>query len=86
MNRRHFIQNTLAITGLASIVASCTPKKKIKGKIIGASASIGHLMRNNKFGPPVEVSQKEVVIIGGGISGLSAAYHLQKMGIRDFSL
>lgn len=86
MNRRHFIQAALAFAGLSAFVGSCRPKKKIKGGIVGSSAHIGHLLRDKKFAEPAAAVQKDVVIVGGGVSGLSAAYHLNKTGISDFLL
>jgi protoporphyrinogen oxidase len=86
MKRRDFIQAGVAFTGLAGWLSSCKPSKQIRGGIRGASAQVGHLLRDNKFGQPQAVTKKEVVIVGGGISGLSAAYHLGKAGIHDFLL
>ncbi|RYF87169.1 MAG: FAD-dependent oxidoreductase [Chitinophagaceae bacterium] len=86
MDRRSFIQASLTFTGVSALLASCKPRKKVKGKIVGASSNVGHLLRDKKFDQPTSVQKKEVVIVGGGVSGLSAAYHLQKGGIHDFVL
>ena len=86
MNRRDFIQDTLALIGLAYAATSCNKKSKIKGSILGASAKVGHLLRDASFPEPTEVITKEVVIVGGGVSGLSAARFLQRNRIHDFVL
>lgn len=86
MNRKHFIGLSLGFTGIGHFIFSCRSKKKIKGGIIGASASIGHLLRDKNNAPPVETIHKKVAIIGGGVSGLTAARHLQQQGIEDFAL
>ena len=86
MKRRDFIQLAVGISGCTALLPSCTPKKKIKGKILGSSAHIGHLLRDKTFEKPSEVAQKDVVIVGAGVSGLSAAYHLKKAGIENFAL
>src|SRR4051812_34461316 len=86
MNRRKFILAVTALTSVAGLPFSCTKKRIIKGKIMGASASVGHLLRDQQFGEPVEMTVKDVVIIGGGVSGLSAARALQKQGINQFTL
>ncbi|HYH15242.1 MAG TPA: FAD-dependent oxidoreductase [Flavisolibacter sp.] len=87
MNRRDFIQDSLALIGLTAAFASCQQKEKaIKGKIMGASAHVGHMLRDASFTTPAETIQKDIVIVGGGVSGLSAARFLQKQGVKDFLL
>jgi hypothetical protein len=58
----------------------------VTGNIIGASSAIGHKLREGKFPLPSESMRKKVVIIGGGIAGLSAAWKLHKSGFDDFIL
>jgi monoamine oxidase len=84
MRRRKFLKLSIAFTGLNSFLSSCHPKKKIKGSIIGASSNVGHLLRDRNFSLPEKTTKHQIVIIGAGASGLSAAYHLQKAGITDF--
>jgi hypothetical protein len=86
MNRKNFIQAFVAFAGVFGLAASCRKKKAIKGTIIGASADVGHLIRDKKFEEPAEIIEKDVVIIGGGVSGLSAARILHNEGITDFVL
>ncbi len=86
MRRRQFIQSVAALTGAGYALPGCQPRKKIGGKIIGASAATGHLLRDKTFGEPTSITQKEIVIVGGGISGLSAARHLHQSGVLDFAL
>src|SRR3954471_20768111 len=86
MKRRRFIQYAAAMAGVAPLLKGCKATPVIKGSIVGASAAIGHLLRDRKFDQPVEISQKEVVIVGGGVSGLSAARWLNKSGVADFAI
>ncbi|RYZ33183.1 MAG: FAD-dependent oxidoreductase, partial [Sphingobacteriales bacterium] len=58
----------------------------MKGRIVGASAAIGHLLREHKDAKPAQTAEKEIVIIGGGVSGLSAARYLQKNGFKSLTL
>lgn len=56
------------------------------GEIVGASDRIGHMLRD---GLRVEVASENwrdvgVVIVGGGVAGLSAAWRLLKAGFEDF--
>lgn len=59
---------------------------KFTGKIMGASHERGHLLRSKTFSHPDQTEHKKIVIVGGGISGLSAAWKLNKSGVDDFAL
>ena len=83
MHRRKFIRLSAAATAALSLPA-CSPSSKIKGGIVGASANIGHMLRDQNFDAPAETIQKKIVIVGAGISGLTAGYHLKKNGENDF--
>jgi protoporphyrinogen oxidase len=86
MNRRDFIQYGVATMGIGAVLNACKSESKIKGSIMGASSAVGHLLRDKKFDSVASSEQQEVVIIGAGISGLSAGYHLKKQGISNFVL
>jgi monoamine oxidase len=84
MKRRHFIKTTVAATGILPAFNACKSKRLIKGSIIGSSVKIGHLIKDKHFDQPTEIITKDVVIIGGGVSGLSAGRWLKNSGIEDF--
>ena len=65
---------------------SCRQRKSIGGSIIGASSQVGHKLLSQISGSPVEEQRVNIVIIGGGVSGLSAGYFLQKGGENNFVL
>lgn len=52
------------------------------GRIVGASQAVGHLLRDggapSASGPP---EHADVVVVGGGVSGLSAAWRLRETGL-----
>lgn len=60
--------------------------RRIEGRILGASAAHGHRLRGGSFPAPSETRRAGIVIVGGGIAGLSAAWRLQKKGFTDFTL
>jgi protoporphyrinogen oxidase len=56
------------------------------GTIVGASANVGHLLRDGQLSPPSQIREVETVIVGGGVAGLSAAWWLKKNGYDNFAL
>ena len=56
------------------------------GEIVGQSASLGHILREARsFDVPRDRWEtRKVVIIGGGIAGLSAAWKLKQQNFNDF--
>ncbi|HEX6099941.1 MAG TPA: FAD/NAD(P)-binding protein, partial [Thermoanaerobaculia bacterium] len=56
------------------------------GELVGASHSVGHRLRGGPLPQPSRWETHEVVIAGGGIAGLSAAWRLAHAGIRDVVL
>lgn len=84
----------MALIAGATVTATqytrCSSKKDkyghITGKIHGASAAIGHQLRDTTFTTPQHIEEFDVVIVGSGIAGLSAARVLQQNGIHRFSM
>ncbi len=82
MHRRTFLQ-----TGAAVCLASCTDSSPITGGIIGANHAAGHWLRDLKSPPaPSRTVATDVVILGGGISGLMAALRLHQSGVQKITL
>lgn len=75
-------------TGSAALVGlSLKSEKKIEGSFVNEAAAAGHLLRDRKAFPAAkQIVKIPVVIVGGGISGLSAAWRLRKSGFSDFVL
>lgn len=60
---------------------------KIGGSLVHESVDAGHRIRDHaRFAAPDEVRRIPLVIVGGGIAGLSAAWRLASRGFRDFVL
>ena len=59
---------------------------RITGKIVGASHRVGHRLREGNLPAPQQTREVPVVIVGGGMAGLSAGWKLTRSGMRDFLL
>ncbi len=78
--RRRFL--AAGLVGLAS-----KSDRQIAGSFVNDSADVGHRLRGRgPFQTPARRERVPAVIVGGGMAGLSAAWRLQKRGLRDFVL
>ncbi|MFL5605440.1 MAG: FAD-dependent oxidoreductase [Gemmatimonadaceae bacterium] len=60
---------------------------RISGAFVNDSSAIGHRLRDRGVWPAVRGRRRvPVVIVGGGIAGLSAAWQLERRGFHDFVL
>jgi len=74
-------------TSAALVGLSIKGDRVISGSFVNDSFQMGHQLRDRKSFPPTrEVVKRAVVIVGGGIAGLSAAWRLHKKGFTDFVL
>ncbi len=83
LGRRKFLGfGSAALVGL-----SLKSDRKIEGSFVNDSFQVGHLLRDHaSFPAPNRTEKFPVVIVGGGIAGLSAAWRLRKRGFSDFVL
>ncbi|MCG2575384.1 FAD-dependent oxidoreductase [Dechloromonas sp. XY25] len=83
-SRREF----LATVGAAAL-AGCAPAGKIPlppGELLGMNVALGHRLRDGRL-PPHDLTRRTgVLIVGAGISGLSAAWWLARHGHHDFTV
>ena len=81
ISRRKFLNKTaggLALSLAIPSITACSGKQTFNGVITGPNAELGHRLRSMDFPPPTKTVSTSVAIIGGGISGLSAARFLKK--------
>ncbi|HTO11043.1 MAG TPA: NAD(P)-binding protein [Candidatus Binatia bacterium] len=72
----------LAAGGCRASVAS-----PIEGAIVGAGHGLGHRLREpGAWPPPARTERVAVAIVGGGVAGLGAAWHLTRTGVSDLVL
>ena len=78
--RRQFL--SAALVGLTA-----KGERRIAGGFVNDAFPTGHRIRDHAtFSKPARVEKYPIVIVGGGIAGLSAAWRLAKRGFRDFVL
>jgi glycine/D-amino acid oxidase-like deaminating enzyme len=83
MDRRKF----LGLSSAALIGLSLKSERPIAGSFVNESFQAGHLLRDHAtFPTPRQTEKVPVLIVGGGIAGLSAAWRLHKRGFTDFVL
>jgi phytoene dehydrogenase-like protein len=79
-----------AFLGLPAALAGCSsphPAHPLPaGEIVGASDGLGHRLREDGSYNPKAWQRVGVVIVGGGVAGLSAAWRFLQAGFHDFIL
>ncbi|MBI5068099.1 MAG: FAD-dependent oxidoreductase [Deltaproteobacteria bacterium] len=55
-----------------------------EGTVAGADDGLGHRLRQAAGPEPARSSRAEVVVVGGGLAGLSAAWRLSRAGLEDY--
>jgi monoamine oxidase len=93
LSRRKFLGLLAAGSGLSLLnacrSASVPPTFAIPGRIVNPSPIAGHLLRSSyswQDFPPPSGPLYDAVIVGGGVSGLSAAWKLKKSGVERLLL
>ncbi|MFQ5733656.1 MAG: FAD-dependent oxidoreductase [Planctomycetaceae bacterium] len=88
LSRRQLLAGFLGLP--VALAAGCRRAATLPpaGEIVGASHEIGHRIRDGLRPQPGDDAWRNVgvVIVGGGIAGLSAAWRLQRAGFDDFVL
>ncbi len=87
-SRRHVLAGagTLGVALTAGAGWALTHEAAHAGTLAGADMARGHALRGGGFPAPAAHEDAGVVIAGGGIAGLSAAWTLVDAGFRDFRL
>ena len=79
-SRRRFLGTSAALVGL-----TCKAGRSLAGGFVDGSYVLGHRLRDRgAFPAPARTVRLPLVIVGGGVAGLSAAWRLDKRGFHDF--
>ena len=87
--RREFLGAALAAPAILSGCAKPADwRTRVDGRWIGDNAALGHRVRDAAAHPPANARERrcDVLVVGSGIAGLSAARTLQRAGITDFAV
>jgi glycine/D-amino acid oxidase-like deaminating enzyme len=86
VKRRTFLAASAAIPLVDLACKSQKVEFTFDGDLIGPSVDLGHAARDGDLPAPSSFEPIDVVIVGGGIAGLSAAWRLKGAGFEDFTL
>jgi phytoene dehydrogenase-like protein len=77
-----------AFLGTPFALAACRRREPAipDGELVGADDVLGHRVRDHGAIQPASWRRTPVVIVGGGVAGLAAAWRLLRGGFRDFTL
>ncbi|HEV7889376.1 MAG TPA: FAD-dependent oxidoreductase [Pyrinomonadaceae bacterium] len=79
-----------AFLGAPFALAACRTRERAtplpEGVIVGASDRVGHALRDGLRPEPETWESAGVVIVGGGVAGLAAAWRFLRAGFEDFVL
>jgi phytoene dehydrogenase-like protein len=84
LTRREFIGGLVAAPALVGLTRKSP--RAIAGGFVEDGMMLGHALRDGATAPPRAAGRRRVnvAIVGGGIAGLSAAWELDRRGVRDF--
>lgn len=77
----------VGVTGLGLAARHCSMRRgsrTLEGSIVGGEAGLGHRLREGFRPSPSTKREVPVVIVGGGMAALSAAWALERAGLHDF--
>jgi protoporphyrinogen oxidase len=79
-----------AFLGAPALLAGCSPRVPPlpAGELVGPSVDLGHRLRDGWRPKPADDAWETVpvVIVGGGVAGLAAAWRFERAGFRDYRL
>ncbi|MEO7361085.1 MAG: NAD(P)-binding protein, partial [Gemmatimonadaceae bacterium] len=85
ITRREFLASIAAAPALVGL--SQKTQRAVAGGFVEDDSGVGHQLRDGDvFAGAREQRKTSIVIVGGGMGGLSAGWRLDKLGVRDWLL
>ncbi|MFY1831555.1 FAD-dependent oxidoreductase [Myxococcus fulvus] len=82
LTRRELIAAFLG-SAVASACKREAPRAPILGAVVDRAVEVGHKLRGGPLPSAQTVEPVDVLVVGGGIAGLSAAWRLMGAGVKD---
>lgn len=80
-SRRSLLKALAGAAALGPWVGCAPSRAAITGGLVGAAAERGHRLRDGPPAPATRFEAHDLVIVGAGVAGLSAAWRLAKAGV-----
>lgn len=83
LTRRELVAAFLGSAVAASACRRSGPREPVPGAVVDRAVEVGHKLRGGPL-PRAEVVEKvDVLVVGAGVAGLSAAWRLSGAGVKD---
>jgi protoporphyrinogen oxidase len=86
ITRRELIAHFLGTPLLAACDWGAAAPRTFAGALLGQDHRLGHKLRDGFAPQPQSRRRVPIVVVGAGVAGLSAAWRLERAGVRDFEL
>ncbi len=83
LTRRELVAAFLGSAVAASACRRSRPREPVPGALVDRAVEVGHRLRGGPLPRAAEARPVEVLIVGAGIAGLSAAWRLAAAGVKD---
>lgn len=83
LTRRELVAAFLGSAVAASACRRSRPREPVPGALVDRAVEVGHRLRGGPLPRAAEARPVEVLVVGAGIAGLSAAWRLTAAGIKD---
>jgi glycine/D-amino acid oxidase-like deaminating enzyme len=83
LTRRELVAAFLGSAVAASACRRSAPREPVPGALVDRAVEVGHRLRKGPLPRAAEAQPVEVLVVGAGVAGLSAAWRLKAAGLED---